>query len=107
MNPVNLPVTPESATPSPSGLIQRRAWVFGAVAGAAALSGAGLAWWNSLAPARLREQQGVQAGAVRSAGKNESTRVGAGDEGALALADLWQLKFDRSEEHTSELQSLV
>ena len=106
MNPVNLPVTPESATPSSSGSTQRRAWVFGAVAGAAVLSGAGLAWWNSLAPARLREQQGVQAGAVRIAGRDESTRVDAGGEGALALANLWQLKFDTPSGQTLNMASL-
>ena len=106
MNPVNLPVTPESETPSPSGSIQRRAWVFGAVAGAAALSGAGLAWWNSLAPARLRDQQGMHAGAVQSPGRNESTKVGAGDEGALSLTDLWQLKFDTPSGQTLSMASL-
>ncbi len=36
---------PESAAPSPSSTSTRR-WLLGAVAGAAALSGAGLAWWK-------------------------------------------------------------
>lgn len=57
-------MSPESASPAPSSAVQRR-WLLGAVAGAAALSGAGLAWWK-----------------------------GAASDGTALPADFWQLKFD-------------
>lgn len=57
-------MSPESAAPSPSSTNTRR-WLLGAVAGAAALSGAGLAWW-----------------------KGTETHV------SDLPADFWQLKFD-------------
>ncbi len=57
---------PESAAPSPSpSRPSTRRWLLGAVAGTAALSGAGLAWW-----------------------KGTETHVTA------LPADFWQLKFD-------------
>ena len=58
-------MTSKSLVPPPSSAVQRR-WVLGAVAGAAALSGAGLAWWKATA---------------------------TGDATTLP-ADFWQLKFD-------------
>ena len=57
---------PEPAAPSQSSAIrQRRRWMLAAVAGAAALSGAGLAWWK-----------------------------GAASDVTGLPADFWQLKFD-------------
>ena len=57
-------VLPEPSIPSRSNAIQRR-WLLGAVAGAAALGGAGLAWWK-----------------------------GAAHDGTGLPADFWELKFD-------------
>ena len=55
---------PESTAPSPPVAVTRR-WVLGAVAGAAALSGAGLALWK-----------------------------GAANDATALPADFWELKFD-------------
>ena len=67
---------PKSTAPSPSSAIRRR-WVLGAVAGTAALSGAGLAWWKD-----------------------------AASDVAPLPADFWQLKFDTPSGQTLAMSSL-
>ena len=67
---------PEPATPSRSKALQRR-WVLGGVAGAAALSGAGLAWWK-----------------------------GAANDGTALPEGFWQLKFDTPEGRSLGMASL-
>ena len=65
--PPKPPLPEPAAAPSPSSAIRRR-WVLGAVAGAAALGGAGLAWWKG----------------------TERTEP----HHTALPADFWQLKFD-------------
>ena len=71
---------PEPAVPSPSSAIRhrhRRRWVLGAVAGVAAVSGAGLAWWK-----------------------------GAASDVTELPVDFWQLKFDTPSGQTLPMASL-
>lgn len=70
----NMPIAPESPSPS-SAASRRRNWVVGAVAGVAALAGAGLAWRNLMKGSNLQDD----------------AASGAGGDAAQAL---WQLKFD-------------
>ena len=67
---------PESAAPPSSRALNRR-WLLGAVAGAAALSGAGLAWWK-----------------------------GAGGDVSALPPDFWQLKFETPSGQALDMASL-
>ena len=72
----HMPMLPESAAPPSSRALNRR-WLLGAVAGAAALSGAGLAWWK-----------------------------GAGGDVSALPADFWQLKFETPSGQALDMASL-
>ena len=73
-----MPKLSEPAAPSPSSAIRhRRRWVLGAVAGVAAVSGAGLAWWK-----------------------------GAASDFTELPVNFWQLKFDTPSGQTLPMASL-